>query len=166
MNPLGLRSRIHQRLHQDYGTAYEQIATIEPLAPTGGDPAVRLRVVANDPMGAPRTMLVSIVEEHHASQADKLAAVLDAALHCALELKDKAAKCEKRASDSGQNPNRVQAVIKAEAAFEAGLAMLASVLSAVGVPEAVHSASNLPSLELANYYLLNWEKQQKENQPT
>lgn len=159
MNPLELRTRVHQRLHQDYGTQYGEISTMEPLAPLTGDPVVRLRVVASDPQGAPRAMLISIVEEHHSTT---LAAVTEAALYCALELKDKANKCEQRARESGRNPNRVQASVKAEAAFEAGLIMLAYVLSAAGVPEAINSASNLPSPELANYYLLNWEQQKKE----
>ncbi|MFK4187255.1 hypothetical protein ACI2L4_25075 [Streptomyces sparsogenes] len=62
-SPLEIRTMIHQELHKHYGTQYGQLKTIEPLSPVAGDPAVRLRITAPDPLGVDRVHIITIQEE-------------------------------------------------------------------------------------------------------
>lgn len=88
-------------------------------------------------------------------QGDKVAAIKQAALHRAQNFKDAAIRTRVRVKQSGKNPDRAKAVIKADEAFEAALMLLAHVLVAAGESDLLRAG--LPSQEAADAYLESWD---------
>jgi hypothetical protein len=152
MNSLELRTLIHTALNGKAGTQYGDILTVDPIPPVPGSP-VQLRVAAPDPVGERRVHVVSVADE--ALELPDRNPAVKMALKAAQRLAEEAQKQRARVEAQGRNPEQSKGVTKADAEYNGALTVLAHVLAGAGADILIEE---LPSLELAEVYLGQWDK--------